>query len=248
MRVVSWNIRAGGGVRAEAISRQLALWQADIIALSEFRATPPSQSIALALHDIGLVYQRSTASRQLPARNALLLASRWPLRQLRLARAPDNPQRWLHVNVAAPQPFALMAVHIPNRSTGLKYPFMASVSELVRHWRGPQAMIIGDTNSGRIGIDEESSAFNQIEDQWLLQLDKQWRDGFRLLHGNTPEYTWYSPNGRNGFRLDQAFVHPLLCQRLRSVSHRWGGYNGEGRLEQLSDHAALVVDFDSGTH
>ena len=47
MRVVAWNIRAGGGARADAIARQLARWQADVVALSEFRATPPSARLGV---------------------------------------------------------------------------------------------------------------------------------------------------------------------------------------------------------
>jgi exonuclease III len=247
VRIIGWNIRAGGGVRAEAIVRQLVQWQPDVVALSEFRATAPSQAIACALAAAGLCHQRTTVDRDQPAINALLVASRWPLRRVSLRTAPDNPHRWLHVNVAARTPFALMAMHIPNRTTGMKYPFMNSIVELIDQWRGPQALIIGDTNSGRIEIDEESPAFNRTEDSWLRTLDERgWRDGFRWLHGDTRQYTWYSPNGRNGFRLDQAFIHPRLTPRLQSLQHCWGGYNGSGRFDALSDHAALLVDFSSG--
>lgn len=246
VRIVSWNIRAGGGVRAAAISRQLQDWRPDVVALSEYRGTPASQSIATALQASGLVYQRSTVDARQPAVNALLVASRWPLRGVRLRRAPSNPRRWLHVNVAAGTPFALMAVHIPNRSSGLKYPFMDAVLDLIECWRGPAGLLVGDTNSGCIGIDEESAAFNQIETRWLQALGELgWRDGFRALRGEAREYTWYSPNGRNGFRLDQAFADPRLMRRLRDVRHCWGGYDGHGRFEVLSDHAALVLDFDS---
>ena len=41
-RVVAWNIRAGGGKRIEHIAAQIAAWRADVVALSEFRATPAS--------------------------------------------------------------------------------------------------------------------------------------------------------------------------------------------------------------
>ena len=34
MRLISWNIRAGGGVRVEAILDQLTRWDADVIGLS----------------------------------------------------------------------------------------------------------------------------------------------------------------------------------------------------------------------
>src|SRR5258705_352020 len=46
MRVVFWNIRAGGGVRAAAIARQIAAWEADAVALAEFRGTSPSGELA----------------------------------------------------------------------------------------------------------------------------------------------------------------------------------------------------------
>ena len=32
MRIVAWNIRAGGGVRGEAIAAQLRRWHADVVA------------------------------------------------------------------------------------------------------------------------------------------------------------------------------------------------------------------------
>lgn len=241
MRIVAWNIRAGGGVRAGNIAGQLRDWQPDIVALSEFRGTDPSQSIAENLKAAGLKYQKTTVDPQNPAVNALFVASHWPLRTVRLHRAPDNPScRWLHVNVRSPEPMSVCAVHIPNRVGGLKYPFMDSIAEVVRRWRGPRAILIGDTNSGRIGIDEESRAFNGVEDRWLQLMETlNWRDAFRMVHRDKREFTWYSPNGRNGFRLDQAFLHPKLAANLSRVRYDWG----DGmRRDALSDHAAIVLD------
>ena len=42
MRIVFWNIRAGGGVRVGRIASELERWAPDAVALCEFRATPPS--------------------------------------------------------------------------------------------------------------------------------------------------------------------------------------------------------------
>ncbi len=69
----------------------------------------------------------------------------------------------------------------------------------------------------------------------------QWKDAFRLLHAEKRDYTWYSPNGRNGFRLDQAFLHPALHSRLIKFDYVWGG-NTDLRREDLSDHAAIILD------
>lgn len=244
MRLVSWNIRAGGGKRAEGIVKQIQDWQPDIVALSEFRGTEASVWIAAQLKSLGLYYQRTTTDPSNPAVNSLLLASRWPLRIVNLKNAPKNPRRWLHANVASPVPITVIAIHIPNRSTGLKYPFLDATINTIKQWRGPPAVILGDTNSGCIDIDEESPAFNKIEDQWIRTMDQlQWKDAFRHLHKNKRRFTWYSPNGRNGFRLDQAFLHPALHSKLNRFDYIWGG-DTSVRRDILSDHASIVMDLD----
>ena len=127
MRVVAWNIRAGGGVRADAIARQLGRWQPDVVALSEFRATPPSARLAARLAAGGLAYQCATCDPRARPRNALLVASRWPLRRLQLRAAPRDRCRWLLVAVDGPLPLVIGAMHVPNRVTGRKYPFLDAV-------------------------------------------------------------------------------------------------------------------------
>ena len=102
MRLVSWNIRAGGGVRVDAIRAQLERWAPDVIGLCEFRATPPSLWLATALRELGYEHQLTTADPKLPGRNALLLASKLPLRRHRLRLAPVEPGRWLPGRVGRP--------------------------------------------------------------------------------------------------------------------------------------------------
>src|SRR5439155_413851 len=155
VRVVAWNIRAGGGVRAAGIARQLARWQPAVVALSEFRATPPT----------------------------------------------------------------------------------------ARRWRLGPALPIGDTNSGRRGLDEEVPVFSAREEGWIDALAGcGWADAFRHLRAEARAYTWYSPNGRNGFRIDQAFVNAPLLARLKDAAYVWGGAASRARRDRLSDHAALLVD------
>jgi exonuclease III len=106
---------------------------------------------------------------------------------------------------------------------------------------------VGDTNSGRIGLDEEVPCFNKREDGWLSALEQaSWCDGFRRLHGDERVYTWYSPNGRNGFRLDQAFVNRRLLPRLIDTRYEWAFCSNDGaRRDAVSDHAALIVELEA---
>ena len=243
MRIVLWNIRAGGGRRVGAILDQLGTWAPDVVALCEFRGTPPSHELARGLARQGLGHQHHTASARHPAANRLLAASRWPLGRLRARGEPAESGRWLLVRVQAPQPLALGLMHVPNRVTGRKYPVLDAVLTLARRWRRGPAVFLGDTNSGRCGIDEETVAFNAREDGFMRGMARAgWPDAFRLLHGDRRVYTWYSPNGGNGFRIDQAFVNRPLRPLLRAARYEWGRRPGGGRRHALSDHAALLVD------
>ena len=154
MRIVSWNIRAGGGRRAAGIADQIARWAPDIVALSEFRATPPSVELAGALVRQGLLHQLSTASARQPHVNSLLIASRWPLARVRHAAAPGiDSSRWLLARVGSPCAVTLGAMHVPNRVTGRKFPFLDAVLGVAHTWRRGPALLVGDTNSGLIDLD-----------------------------------------------------------------------------------------------
>lgn len=241
MRVVAWNIRAGGGERAGAIARRLARFTPDVVALSEFRATPPSLALAAALAARGLCHQLTTADAGEPGTNALLVAARWPLRRLRLRGAPVDRHRWLAATVDAPRPLTVGAMHIPNRVTGRKYPYFDALMTCARGWRGGPALFVGDTNSGRRGLDEQVPAFNAREERFIDDLAAcGWLDAFRHLRAEERTYTWYSPNGRNGFRIDQAFVNAPLLARLKDAAYVWSARGG--RRDALSDHAALLID------
>lgn len=245
MRVVAWNIRAGGGRRVEGIHAQLRRWRPDVLVLSEFRATAPSRELAARLAADGWRWQRATVSAAAPARNGLLIAARAPLRRAALRGATPPADRWLSVR-AHPGPgdgISLGAMHVPNRASGRKAMFHDAVLAVARRWRPGPALLIGDTNSGRIGVDEEAPAFDRREDGWMAALAAAgWRDAYRALHGDRRAYTWYSPNAGNGFRLDQAFCNAALLPRLRAVRHVWGRVERDARRDALSDHAALVVD------
>ena len=89
--------------------------------------------------------------------------------------------------------------------------------------------------------------FNKREDGWVAALEQAaWRDGFRHLYGEERVYTWYSPNGRNGFRLDQAFVNRPLLPRLIDTRYEWALCDdGRDRRDSVSDHAAFIVDLEA---
>ncbi len=241
-RLVAWNIRAGGGARADRITASISGWAPDVAVLSEFRSTPASGRIAADLSDMGLSFQVTTTGEVDRGANALLIAARGPLRRVGLRSQPAEPGRWRMAR-AAPHGLAIGAMHIPNQATGRKGEYHQRVLELARRWRGGPAILVGDTNSGRIGEDEETPVFNRETHAWFDRIAAAgWRDGFRQARGDAREYTWFS-HKNNGFRLDQAFLNRPLQPCLVDIRHVWAADPAQlGRRDAVSDHAALIVD------
>ncbi len=246
MRIVSWNIRAGGGKRAAGILAQLLEWRPDVIGLSEFRGTDASQWLAVELANAGYSSQSMTVNPKLPAKNALLLASRKPMQVTEVPGMPRNRERWLLVEVATRPTLTLGLMHVPNYTTpGLKYPFLNSVLKMIENWKQGPAMLMGDTNCGKRDLDEENPLGPRFhrEHDWIVGMEQRgWTDAFRHLHGAEREYTWVS-HRNNGFRLDYAFCCPRLLPAVAGLRHAWGVDPLQpNRRDALSDHAAVVID------
>ena len=146
-RLIAWNIRAGGGVRCERISDAILGLGPDAVILSEFRSTPPSQQIADTLGRAGLHHQSTTLPEVPRGRNALLLASREPLRRVPLKDPPRESGRWRIVRLQRSR-IVLGGMHVPNQHTGRKPHYHDAVLSIMRRWRGGPAIFAGDTNSG----------------------------------------------------------------------------------------------------
>ena len=246
MRIVSWNIRAGGGKRASGILAQLLDWRPDIIGLAEFRGTPASQWLASELALAGYDSQLTSISTKSPAANALLLASKFQLQPVDVPGMPKNKTRWLLARATTQPELVVGMMHIPNYTAPrLKYPFMAALLKMVKKWESGPGLLMGDSNCSNRDLDEENPLGPKFhrEHDWMVGMEERgWKDSFRHLHGNRREYSWYS-HRNNGFRLDQAFCSPELVPAIRGFRHAWG-LNPEqpDRREGLSDHAALIVD------
>lgn len=249
MRIVSWNIRAGGGKRASGILAQLLEWQPDTIGLAEFRGTGASQWLSDELATAGYCSQLTSISAKRPAKNALLLASKEPLQAMVVPKMPKNRSRWLLARVAAQPGVVLGMMHIPNHTTpALKYPFMNALLKMTAQWKLGPGLIIGDSNCSHRDLDEENPLGPRFhrEHDWIVGMGQRgWTDAFRHLYGERREFSWYS-HRNNGFRLDQAFCSPQLLPAVTGFRHAWGKNPEQpDRREGLSDHAALIIDMAS---
>lgn len=215
MRVVAWNIRAGGAARTGGVVGRLDALGADVAVVG---AVPPNGAGAKLrgyLAAVGLEHQ--VAVEPPPRGSGLLVAAREPIRQGELDGAPV-PASWLHVEGL---PFQLGAVYAPGpdgdpASAGARARTLGWLAEAVADWRDQPALLCG--------------GFHDDPFEGLLR--DGWRDLFREAHGDATDWSWWSPGGGPS-RPDQALGSPALGA-LEAIAY--------GDAEGLSEHRPLLVD------
>lgn len=226
MRLITLNLRHGGGRHAPALLAGLLALEGDVLVLTEHRNNPVGERLRTGLAAAGLVHQ--AVSHAAPRANAILVAAREPFRPLLRPALGFDRARLFSARFAA---FELIAVHLPNLAA--KVPHWEALLRLP-HRRRPR-VLAGDFNTGRHPADAPGYRFRCAEHMARLEA-KGWVDAWRRLHPDGREFSWYSHRGR-GFRLDHVFLSPPLAPALRGAAFAHGV-----RERGFSDHSALVVE------
>jgi exonuclease III len=239
MRLLSWNILAGGGSRCGHILEVLRRYDADVVALQE---TMPRRTPDLCHALAGAGYPYRFASPLLHNRGQCVL-SRIPLARVSGPRPPHArfyPRGWLELEMLG-FGVRLAAVYGPPAGPAISTFWRSASSWLSRRAIRPFLML-GDFNAGASLIDADDyrfkcgEAFARLTGIGLVDL-------WRRQHGESREHTWFSSPGRTragrGFRIDHAFASPALAQQVISCR-----YDHEVRERRWSDHSLLVVDLE----
>lgn len=242
-RVVSWNIRHGGGRRLDAIYHALVGHVPDVIILTEYRSRPGA-SLLGRLAAAG--WPHAVTSDTPPRRSGIAVLSREQL----IARRPPTslpPDRWVEVDIPA-YGFAMAAVYVPVRGTDVskKEAYWRGVLEAAAVRREEAFLFVGDWNTGApIGDAEpEGRGFSCCE-HFAAMPEHGFVEAWRLLHPNQRAFSWYSRRGSadlHGFRIDHALLSERLRERLVSCE-----YSDVERSAGASDHAVLMLDLRYGS-
>jgi exonuclease III len=231
MRVLTWNIRAGGGARLDRIAAAIAAHDADVLVLTEYRSGTAGGRLRAALAAIGYVGFSDTEP---PAtRNGVLIAARVPLPRVAFV-APHVPEPWRMIAVRVSR-IRLFGVYMPNLRA--KIPYWQALIDAARPHAHRPALAIGDFNTCRAFVDETGAtdATGYFMDR--IQ-DAGFRDAWRDRFPDGREHSWFSHRG-NGFRIDHAFASPSLAKRIGTIR-----YAHADRGIGVSDHAPLILEID----
>jgi len=230
MRVLSWNIRHGGGSRCSQIVTAILGHEADVVVLTEVRRSSAMLNDALAT--AGWTHQAATPL--VGNANGVVVLGRSPLEVVD-AGMPDR-LRWVEV-VVPTAGVRIAATHLWIEKDSRDAEWEAVLTRAATIFSEP-TLIIGDLNTGMHCEDEAGATFSCSRHMRRL-IDAGWLDAWRKFHPGEREFTWFSTRGGkqlNGFRIDHAFVSPSLTARVEACD-----YSHQERVSGASDHSALVV-------
>jgi exonuclease III len=242
MKIMTWNIRHGGTSKTYAgIISTIFNHNPDIIILTEYRKES-GDVIEPELHSKGWRYNASTPTTA--KKNGILVSSRFSFERIipDFELTGDHRYRWLEIMLKESD-LHILAVHIPdhrkNDTTGKK-AFWNRVNEYALKNMAKRGIIIGDFNTG-LKIDAQGTPFTFSECMKTLN-QSGWLDSWRCLNPDKREFTWYSSRkgaDLNGFRLDYAYLSPVMKDSLIQVYHS----HKEG-ADRISDHSSLMIEIE----
>jgi exodeoxyribonuclease III len=226
LKILSWNIRQGGGSRQMAISEALANCKCDIIQLSEFKNNKTGDAIKTALKQAGYNFLFSTEAKD--DENSVLIASKYDgQKTLHPEADPNFPNNILEIKFPA---FTLIGVYLPHKK---KHTLFTKLCQLALQ-KSP-LIIVGDYNTGKNFKDQKGDSFWYQHELRTLEATGM-VDAFRFIYPEKEEYSWFS-HQKNGYRYDHTYVSQDLCPIIKTVFylHDW-------REKGLSDHSPMLLE------
>ncbi|MEE9310036.1 MAG: endonuclease/exonuclease/phosphatase family protein [Cocleimonas sp.] len=235
MKILSWNILHGGGKRAPDIIDIIAKEDPDIVTLQEFRHGSSKQVLLDGLHKMGLdeQYVPDTNSAR---DNSVIIASKYSFQATIFPRDSELPTRAIRAFFPDLAELNLIAAHLPQKQK--QPPYLHALNDLDDYFLEENSLIIGDLNTGIPFEDSETKSF---EHTFLFQqlLRDGWVDAWRSRNKDKREFTWVSTKQKNGFRYDHALATSSLNNKIKEIR-----YNHDVRLEGISDHSLMTIEFD----
>jgi exodeoxyribonuclease III len=236
IRIVSINIRHGGGKRIAPLADWLVGKSPSAVVLPEWRNNTAGQYIRERLAENGL-QSFTVVNNRTNKFNGLLLAA-IDLAETRTMTPPDSPGGELLMAKINPG-IQLLGCYFPGQNA--KIPFFNHCIKEAQGCSDLPFVMIGDINTGRNDLDIEGNGlpFFCTDRFSALNTEAGLTDLWRARHGTRQDWTWRS--SVNGFRIDHVFGNKAFIDRFPTyrctIDHT-------PRLSGLTDHSAVVLEAD----
>lgn len=225
LKILSWNIRQGGGTRILSICKLIVSSKSDIVILSEFRNNGSGERIRNHLLKHGYRYQAVSAAK--PDQNTAAIFSKLP-GDIHLF--PDSDDTFGDNLISFEfEAFEVFGMYLPHKK---KHQLLDYLLKSLPNRKA--SILAGDFNTGKNYIDQKGNSF-WYTDQFDALEKLDYLDAFRFVNKDVKEYSWYSHQG-NGYRYDHTFVHNSLKPIVKACfyEHQW-------REDGVSDHSPMIL-------
>jgi len=225
LKILSWNIRQGGGTRVLKITNLLAEYAAEVVVLSEYLNNESGQKIRANMLRAGYRYQYVTAAKS--SDNSAAIFSKLPADGTLFPQSDDDYPH--NILAAEYEAFTIYGMYLPHKKKHKLFDFLIEQAQTDK-----PAIMAGDYNSGKNYIDQKGKSF-WYEDKLIKLEELGYVDAFRMIHDDASEFSWYSHQG-NGYRYDHTYIHKSLTPIVTDCF-----YLHEWREKGISDHSPMVL-------
>lgn len=230
MKILTWNIRSGGGNRLPLIAQQLLKLMPDIFVATEFRTNRYTYAFTESISDM---YPHHTKADSFdPNVNSVAIFSRHMFKTLPCHVGEKDRHRFIGIQVGN---IKIIGTYFAQKLQK-KSQFDYLIEDAMKHGT-KNKIIIGDLNTGTLELDSQKSSFF-CEDEFVTLTTSYYADTYRNKNGKKKEYSWHS-NGGYGYRIDHCLCDPTLLVKLKKARYIKTG-------KEMSDHIPLLVEFDIG--
>jgi exodeoxyribonuclease-3 len=250
LRILSYNILAGGENRIPLISNVIQKQQPDVVALLEARSRPNAEALAQRL-GMSLTLGEATNINK----DHVVWLSRLPVIRAENHRLPVLAKTLVEIEILWDGiPVALFATHLKAGQNQEREHYrvaeMQAILGLLYSRRNQLHALVGDLNTVHptdhpnvtayiavLKAKGEKAPNPQFPCEVIpLLLEAKYVDCYRSLHPTTPGYTYKLPSP--ALRLDYIFASPPFAQHLYACD-----IVTEGDAESASDHLPIWAEF-----
>jgi exodeoxyribonuclease III len=233
VKLVSFNIRHGGGSRIARIQETISAHDPDVLIVPEFRNNPAGASLRRGLLEWGHPHQAAGITAK-PGENSVLITSRREFDRIEFPELGPETRRCVAIRVGR---LTLLGFYFAVMEA--KRPLFNFIKGLPKTFLKSDTLLMGDFNTGCRYWDEGRMDLSLVEEFGAV-LGCGWTDVWRARNSGVREWSWVEPWGRHtGYRLDHALVSPSLLPRVKDVR-----YSHAEREKGVSDHSSLVLELN----
>ena len=223
MKIVSLNIRHGGGKRIRNILNYLEKYDSEIIVVTEYRNNENGDLLITYLQKQGYSFEKYNGDEK---ENTVCIFSKLKFNNIHRL---ENHKNIVGIEI---NNIEIYGVYFPQKNE--KINTYQKLKELID--KNTKTLIIGDFNTGISEYDTSNNSKFYCESEFKELSQNILRDSYRHKHGLEREYTWNSNSG-NEFRIDHCLVSENILDKVNT------SYEHSTRNE-ISDHSAMIVELD----